>query len=134
VPSYQTLIHWVKYTHSIRYGELREKAAVEVEERLVHDYRDIARQAAEATAVAIGQATVMLEKGKDLDPARTASNLAKVATNMTDKMLSLSGRPTSIREDRNVEEILRSLAAKGIIELPSEDVQEELPAIEEHAS
>ena len=107
-----------------------DKYSAQLEGQLVHEYRDVARQAVEVQRLALDHAKSRLEAGKDQDPGRTAANVARVTQLMTDKMLSLSGRPTSIREDRNVEEVLRSLAAKGIIEIPGEDVVEEPKEIE----
>ena len=67
---------------------------------------------------------------EDRDPSRTAANAATVADKMTSKLLALTGRPTSIREDRNLNEIMRSLVAKGIIQMPEEPAQIEAAPVE----
>ena len=123
-----TLHAWAREKHSDRYEELRSKYAEQLEGQLVHEYRDVARLAVEVQREALDQALTRLKGGKDQDPSRTAANAATVADKMTRNTLALSGRPTSIREDRNLNEVLRSLAAKGIIDLPPEDVHEALPA------
>jgi uncharacterized membrane protein YccC len=125
-----TLANWARETHFERYNELREKYAEKLEADLVNDMRDIARQAMEVQRTALDKSLTRLIGNEDHDPARTASHAARVAQSMTDKMLSLTGRPTSIREDRNLGEIMRSLAAKGVIQLPAEDVTEEPAALE----
>ena len=73
--------------------------------------------------MAVEAARGRLESGKDEDPGRTAANLARVAQSATDKRLSLQGRPTQITETRDLGAILRSLAAKGIIQVPDEPAQ-----------
>ena len=123
------LNEWIRGSHTAQYMELREKYAAQLEAQLIHEYRDVARQAVEVQRMALDRTREHLMENKDNDPSRTAANAARVAQAMTDKMLSLSGRPTSIREDRNLGEILRSLAAKGIIELPP-DAVEESPALQ----
>ena len=128
-PSYTTLTAWVRETHVDRYNELREKYAERLEQQLIHEYRDVARFSVEVQRLGLEKAQQRLLSGDDTDPSRTAANAARVAQSMTDKMLSLSGRPTSIREDRNLEEILRSLVAKGVVHLPEEAVVEEPPEL-----
>lgn len=115
----KTISEWARYTHAAEYAELRDKYSEQLESNLVHEYRDTARQAVEVEREALDKALMKLRAGDDPDPARTASHAARVAQTMTDKLLSLSGRPTSIREDRNINEILRSLVAKGVVELPA---------------
>lgn len=127
-PHPNTLANWMNETHAARYDELREKYQEQLEARMIHEFRDVARAAVEVQRLGLEKAQHMLLSNDDRDPSRTAANAARVAQSMTDKMLSLSGRPTSIREDRNAEEIIRSLAAKGIIQIPETAVVVEPPA------
>ena len=113
-----TLRSWATERFADRYDELREKYQEQIERGLIQELRELAGLALQGERLAVEKAMSRLEAGKDEDPGRTAANLARVAQSNTDKMLSLSGRPTSIREDRNLEEIMRSLAAKGVIQLP----------------
>jgi uncharacterized protein YeaC (DUF1315 family) len=114
-----TLSNW-KQTHAIRYDELREKYSAQLEESLAHEFREVAMQAVQLERLAMERATEALEKNQDKDPSRSAANAARVAQSSTDKLLSLTGRPTQITESRNIGEILRSLAAKGILQIPEE--------------
>ena len=133
VPSASTLTNWTRETHAGRYNELREKYAQQLESQLAHEYRDVARLAVDVQRKGLEKAMEALEGNRDRDPSRTAANSATVADKMTGKLLALTGRPTSIREDRNLNEILRSLAAKGVIDIPKDgdepvDVVPALPA------
>lgn len=115
----QTLRSW-KMTHAIRYDELREKHSASMEANLAHEMRDVAALATQATRLAIQKATDKLEENREDDPARAAANLARVSQSATDKLMTLTSRPVQITETRNVGEILRSLAAKGVIQIPVE--------------
>ena len=128
-PTGQTLTEWSRGAHADRYEQLRTKYAEQLESQLAHEYRDVARQAVEVQRKALDRALERLDSKEDSDPARTAANAATVADKMTGKLLALTGRPTSIREDRNLHEIMRSLAAKGILKLPDQP-----PEIEAEAS
>lgn len=117
--SSSTLASW-KQTHALRYDELREKYSAQMEEALSHEFREAAMQAVQLEKLAMEKATALLEAGKDNDPSRSAANAARVAQSSTDKLLSLTGRPTQIVEQRNTEEIIRSLVSKGVLKVPEE--------------
>jgi hypothetical protein len=112
-----TLNNW-KQIHAIRYDELREKYAAQMESQIAHELRDVARLATDVQRLALQRASERLEAGEDDDPSRSAANAARVSQSNIDKLLSLTGRPTQITETRNLGEILRSLAAKGVIAIP----------------
>ena len=122
-PNSATVAAWSRTTHWERYEELREKFSQQAEHALTNNYRDAARAATEVAMMAVEAARGRLESGRDEDPARSGANLMSIARQATDKQLSLQGRPTQIVENRNLGEILRSLAAKGIIEIPDEPAQ-----------
>jgi hypothetical protein len=123
VPTGVTLLDWSRTTHWERYEQLREQWSAKVEQTISNDMRDAAREAIEVQRVAVEKARERLEANRDDDPARSAANLARVASANTDKLLSLTGRPTQITESRNVNEILRSLVAKGVLALPDAPTQ-----------
>lgn len=112
-----TLNHW-KILYAARYDELREKYSEQMETQLANEMREIARMAVEVERLALEKAQQLLLSGDDRDPSRSAANAARVAQSSTDKLLSLTGRPSQITETRGIQEILRSLAAKGILKLP----------------
>lgn len=114
-----TLSNW-KQSHSIEYMELRDKYATQMEEQLAHEYRDVALTAMAVERIALDKAQIALLSGDEKDPARAAANIARVGQTATDKLLALTGRPTQITETRNLDEILRSLAARGVLEIPAE--------------
>jgi len=123
VPSKGTLINWRKTLHWERYEQLREQWGSLRERAIANDMRDVAAAAVDAQMLAVERAKERLEADRDSEPARTAAALAKVGQVSVDKLLSLTGRPTTITENRNVNEILRSLVAKGVLALPDEPAQ-----------
>lgn len=118
-PTSQTLTEWSRSRYAARFEELNDKYKEQLETQLASQYRYAARRAVDVQLLALEKAHDRLTDGKDQDPSRTAANAATVADKMTGKLLALTGRPTSIREDRNLEEILRGLVAKKVLELPS---------------
>ncbi|CAB4171649.1 hypothetical protein UFOVP1346_25 [uncultured Caudovirales phage] len=111
IPS-STLRSWTKETHRDEYEELRGKYAGQMEDLLVKNYREMALRSSAVQMKAIEAAERRLDLGADTDPARTAAALSKVSQVSTDKLMSLTGRPTVITETRGMNEILRSLASK----------------------
>jgi predicted nucleotide-binding protein (sugar kinase/HSP70/actin superfamily) len=114
-----TLRKWVTETHSDLYHQLQQEHAQELEEQLVANAREIAIDAAEATRLAVESARAKIEDGKEEDPSRAAANLSRVMQTNTDKMLALTGRPSSYQGQMNMEATLRALAEKGIIKVPN---------------
>jgi hypothetical protein len=121
----ETLRKW-KLKYSIRYDELREQYAAQMEASLAHEFRDRAMEATQAVRLAMEKSTERLESGEDHDPARSAANLSKVAQSSVDKLMTLTQRPQTITENRNIGEIVRSLAAIGVIHIPEATTVEEL--------
>jgi hypothetical protein len=116
-------LNGLRRRNGARYDEMREKYRGQLEANLVHENRDLARLAIEGQLEAVAKARAMLASGQDRDPARTAANLSRVSAAATDKMLSVSGRPSQITEQRGLQEVLRSLAAKGVLQLPKETME-----------
>lgn len=116
-------LHRMKVEHQARYEQLRAEHAPDLEKRLASGLRDTSMLASEAMQEAVKKAIDRLEAGEDPDPAKTAANLATVQDKSTRTMLTLEQRPTSITENRNVNELIRTLAATGIIELPAESAE-----------
>lgn len=128
-PSSETLGRWINDAHAERYEELRERYRDQLEKKLVGDTCELITLAHQAQRLALEQTITALEAGEEKDPSRTAANLATVADKMTRDYLTMQGRPTAIREDRNLEEIMRSLAAKGIVRFDADgDEPTALPA------
>jgi hypothetical protein len=121
-PEGNTVMKWMRTVHWERYEQLRDQWSQKVETTVANDMRDAAREALDVQRLAVEKARERLEAGRDDDPAKSAASLARVAQSNTDKLLSLTGRPTQITESRNAEEILRSLVARGVLQLPDEPV------------
>jgi hypothetical protein len=128
VPTPATLTSWSRTHHWERYEQIREQMSGLREQTIANDMRDAAQEAIEVQRLAVERARERLEQNRDDDPARSAASLAKVGQSNIDKLLSLTGRPTTITETRNVNEILRSLVAKGVLALPDDPIQIEAEA------
>jgi hypothetical protein len=123
-----TLASW-KRRYVGQYDELREEYAPKIEQALVRSLRETAVFAAEVERKAIEEAERRLDEKKDMNPAGTAANLSKVKASAVDRLLTLTGRPQAITEHRSYNELVRSLASRGVIDLPSSEVQELPPMI-----
>lgn len=125
VPPPETLEDWSHGVHLERYEKAREQWSGLREKALAGDMRDAAVEAVKAQRLAVKKAVEKLERDEDPFPASSAASLARVAQSNTDKMLALTGRPSTITEDRSTAEAVRSLVALGVFKLPDEP-----PAIE----
>ncbi len=119
-PSSGTLTAWAKDKYVEEYEKIRERHGDQIEKKAVHDLREIVALAHEAQRLAIAKTIENLKNDKDKDPSRTAANMATVADKMTRDSLTMQGKPTSIREDRDLEGTLRSLFASGVLKAPAE--------------
>jgi len=109
------------------YDHLRDQFAPQVEEEIVRQLRERALRATNLIDKAITLAEKRIDEGRDTDPGRTAASMSKVVATNIEKVLALTGRPTQITETRSALQIVRGLAAQGVIELEPSAVQE-LPA------
>jgi hypothetical protein len=97
-----------------RYEQVRRELAPRLEASLAGDLLDNARLATQVENVAIERTLKLLNEGRVRDPSRVARDLSQVATQSVDKRLALQGRPTQIVENRNVDEMIRSLEGLGV--------------------
>jgi len=68
-----------------------------------------ATEAWEEVRELIGEVKALRLAGQLKDPAKSAQNLALTGAVLTDKALLLEGRPTSITEHRDLDDVLRGL-------------------------
>jgi hypothetical protein len=115
VPRPATISGWIRGKHAELYADIREKATDAIERDLADRYRGVAAQAIDATEIGVAVARKHLEAGEERDPARAAANLAIVATKTLRDYALLEGKPTSIRENRGLPEVLRALVDMGVL-------------------
>lgn len=111
---HRTLVDW-RHRYAERYLELHEQHAPDIERALTAEVREIALDAFNATRIGISQTREKLEAGELKDPAGATRNLATTGAIAADKLLALTGRPTSITEHRNPDDVLAKLQDRGII-------------------
>lgn len=112
----RTLHGWVANQFPNRYRHLAEKYAPQIEKSMIATARAAAMRSFEVASEAVELEHERLQAGDVKDAAASSRNLATTGGILTDKMLLLDGRPTQISEQRSMDDVLRSLAAKGFIE------------------
>lgn len=107
---------WAERDHADQYKNIREKYQGEFEAEAVRDMRDQMRAAAEAERLLIQKAVDLVDKTFSAKDASVAAlNMARIKQTNVDKLLALTGRPSTIIEDRGVEPVIESLIAKKIL-------------------
>lgn len=122
-----TLKDWRNRTHRERYLEIQEREGPKLEAIAAGHAREVILRAAEIEHNVLDRLTDNTLSTKELAEAAGAFQRVTTAKGInTTKLLELTGRPTSIVEHREGNEILRSLAAKvpGLI---LDSTAEELP-------
>ena len=117
-----TLRDW-KREYKEEYDELSERLKSEIEESIIRGLREtvVMAESAERKAVEIALAELRrAEKQQNLRPADaaiTANNLANIKSKSIDRLLTLTGRPSSIVESRDAETLLRKLQLSGVMKV-----------------
>lgn len=129
--SHDTLTRFKNSRFPRRYRDACDRLAPQVENVVVNYHRELAVQAAHAAQRAVALETERLAAGEVKDAAKSAQNLATTAGIAVDKVLSLTGRPTSITEHRTPEQAfkrLQSLVPGLVFEGSAEEMPEGLNA------
>lgn len=120
-----TLRKW-KRQYTKEYNELSEKYKSEIEEQVIRGLRETIVVAETAERAAVEIALTELESAKvrrnlrPADAAITANNLANIKSKSIDRLLTLTGRPSSIIESRDAETLLRKLELSGVMKTRKE--------------
>jgi hypothetical protein len=97
------------------------ETARELEERIVTKHRAVASAALDGVMLATEKEVEKIKAGDVRDYAASARNLATTSAISTDKLLALTGRPSSIvQHDRKPEAILARLASLGVVDSTAE--------------
>ncbi len=99
-------------------ARVRREIAPALEEQLTGDMLDLTRLSVELEGYALDNCLKKLQASRfAASPevlAKIAREASQVKTQNVDKRLALEGRPTSITESRNQDEIIRSLESMGV--------------------
>lgn len=115
---------WRDGRHSELYAGLQEEHGAALEDVMIREVRDLARSAMYAERLALDKVIEQMSApgSTRLNPDQVAANMAKVTDTNVNKLLSLTGRPTAITENRSASDLMRALEAKGVIKtLPVAD-------------
>lgn len=111
----RTLLTWRTDQHPERYRDICNDVAPQIESRVIHLQRELAVRATEAALLAADLEHKRLAEGNVKDAAGSARNLTTVAGIAVDKIMSLTGRPTSVIEHRTVDDSLNRLHRLGLV-------------------
>ena len=110
----RTIRKWHK-SHAARFQAIEAKRAHLIDQACIEEFRAIVLDGARATRSAIAAAQQDINNGNTRDPAATARNLATASAIAADKVALMEGRPTSIVEHRNPDDIIKRLEALGLV-------------------
>lgn len=123
IPS-STIRSWTQ-KHPERWEHIQANRARIIDQACIDEFRNVQSAAIRASLLAVELETQNLKAGRTREPGQSALNLIKTAATAGQTLAMMEGRPTSIIEHRNADDILRSLEAKGLV---VNSTAEELPA------
>lgn len=97
------------------YERYAEEFAPRLEGLLVREMREVAAQSLALERKLMEKLDKQLIDNTLQDPARALQAVSKVKQTSVDKLLSLTGRPTSITEHRSASEIVKKLEAMKVL-------------------
>jgi len=109
--------------HKKEYDEIAEKHKGVIEENIIRTLRETIVVAETAERAAVEITLDQLERARihqnmrPADAAITANNLANIKSKAIDRLLTLTGRPSSIVETRQAEVLLRQLENSGVMKV-----------------
>lgn len=127
-----TLRTW-RSLYAERYEQIRRTRAIEIDEALIDEYRDLALSNVEAARQAAELGQQLMAKGhykEAMAVSGAARNFGTTAGIATDKNALMSGKPTAITQHKTGEDVLRSLAALGHVDGTAEDVTDAVPGVD----
>lgn len=122
----RTTIRKWRDSYPDEYASIAQGMSDAIEQRLIAEYRETTLGASEAARLAVKRAHEKLQRDEDNQPSATAQRLATTAGILTDKTLTLEGRPTSIHAESTVDEDLRFLRSRAVDAQVVEDTHKAL--------
>lgn len=123
IPLRSTLARWPE-TYSERYAEIRAEIVPKLKARLADVHTDLAQRLAELESQTIDDLNANLDELSAKDKANLLRNAAVAGGIHQDKAAVLRGEASSIVGHRQLPEIMRALAAKGVQVIEAEVVEE----------
>lgn len=116
---------WRKGEYRGIYERFQEEMAQGLEEALVREHREMAARATQLERRLLDKIERDLDSKDIADPSRALTAVTKTKQVSVDKLLSLTGRPTTITESRNAAEIVKQLEALRVL-IPIEATAQEM--------
>ena len=93
---------------------VRKELAPKLEQTLTLDLGDEGRMATAIIDLALQRTQERLKRNDISEPWKVAREVSQVRTQAVDKKLALEGRPTTITERRDMDEVVRALEGMGV--------------------
>jgi predicted transcriptional regulator YheO len=116
--------YWVEHTYSERYREISRLYRERVEDEIIALTVNNARTAAEGLDQVLQKAIAEGVEGKARDTGSLALALSKIVGNQMDKVLTMTGRPQKIVESKDIQNVIKFLADKGVVKVIDGDAEE----------
>jgi predicted transcriptional regulator len=122
-PDRDTLANWRDRKHAEQYARIRDELSREFEADAVRTLRDRMRQAADAEELAITAMIEALQQGRvsNRDLAGVAFSMSKIKATNADRLLTLTGRPTQIIDDRSAQKVIEGLVRRKVLRIVKDD-------------
>jgi hypothetical protein len=109
-----TIRAWTK-NQPERWQHIQANRARIIDQACIDEFRTLAQRAVRVALIGVQQEEKNLLAGRTREPGQSALNIIKTAALAIDKIALLEGRPTTIIEHRTADQILASLAEKGLV-------------------
>lgn len=119
-----TLKRWRDSTHAVEYQTIRDRMQSQYESQMVHNANEVIAATFKGEMLAIERTIEGLAPGMRVSPKDTSAaglSLTRIKKENMEKVLTLTGRPSQIIDDRSTQSALNTLIAKGILKRPTPD-------------
>lgn len=112
------LTAWRDSVYADRYRQIADQLSKHMEDKLVQDTRELAVRAASVERKLVAECERLIDGGLIREPGKMAVEMSKVKQSNIDKLLALTGRPSTITVDQSAPQLLRVLEGLGVLRRP----------------
>ncbi len=124
-----TLVKWRDETFRDSYADMAAEYAHKLESSIVHETREAIVTAGRVQREALEKAAALMGTATDAKTAAAIANdVSKVKAANTRDLLTLTGRPARITEDRDARQIMEAMLKRGLL-IPVKRVDSEAEVV-----